>query len=407
MIDKRNNNDWTDALRERLDSSVLPPSSDIWSKVESRSGLAVQGAKADRRPVFAWATAAAVAASLALFLILGPFRTVPPTASGLIAEEYPESVMPAADLNEEIDVMPAEQVLVAEAALPVKRLAAPSEHAAGIDEVPVAVEASAAKISDESAPEAARPVAAEQKASTEKTEISWGDQDGCFTEPAAMPKRRMRLALSVAGVSGVGASGSGNGFVTDGPQGGVGTGPIYGGNISSSVEGGEKTKASEGGAESYQSPSFHHYRPFSLGLALTYPVADRWFLESGLNYSYLRSDIHTDYRGQKLHFLGVPVKVGYILGSSSHFSVSLSAGAMAEKLFYGEAFGKEVAIKEPQLSAVASAAVQYRVVSGLNMFLAPEFSYYLTKTAIPSYHTEHPASLTLRLGVNVKLGPGR
>lgn len=404
MIDKRNDNDWTDVLRERLDSSVLPPSSDIWSKVESRSGLAVSGSKAGRKPVFAWVSTAAVAAALALFFIISPFRTSHTAASGLMAEEDPVPVMPAADL---IDILPAEQTLVAEAALPVRKTAVPSEHAAGIDEVPVAVEASAAKISDESAPEAARPVAAEQKASTEKTEISWGDQDGCFTEPAAMPKRRMRLALSVAGVSGVGASGSGNGFVTDGPQGGVGTGPIYGGNISSSVEGGEKTKASEGGAESYQSPSFHHYRPFSLGLALTYPVADRWFLESGLNYSYLRSDIHTDYRGQKLHFLGVPVKVGYILGSSSHFSVSLSAGAMAEKLFYGEAFGKEVAIKEPQLSAVASAAVQYRVVSGLNMFLAPEFSYYLTKTAIPSYHTEHPASLTLRLGVNVSLGAAK
>lgn len=406
MIDKRNNNDWTDALRERLDSSVLPPSSDIWSKVESRSGLAAHGSKAGRKPVFAWATAAAIAAALALFFIISPFRASHTDASGLMAEEDSVPVMPAADL---IDILPAEQTLVAEAALPVRKTAVPSEHAVIYEETSATAEASAAEMSNESAYEAAAdpvfadPAVAEQETLTGEPAGQWDDWDDFFTEPDAAPKRKVRLSMSVAGISGVsGASGAGNGFDRGNPP---ISNPPQGGTISSGVGEGTETKAT--GTSAPQQFLRHHYRPASLGFALTYPFADRWFLESGLNYSYLRTDIEMDSRGQKLHFLGVPLKAGYVLGASSHFSVSISAGAMAEKLVYGEISGREIAIKEPQFSAIATAAVQYRIGNGLYLFLAPELSYYLTETAIPSYHTEHPASLTLRLGVNVSLGAAK
>ncbi len=402
MTDNRNNKDWADALRERLDTSALSPSSDIWSKVESRSGLAAQGAKAGRTPVFAWTAACAVAAALALFLILSPFRTSHTDATGLMAEEDSVPVMPAADMVEEIDVMPAEQILVAEAALPVKRTAAPSEQTVVYDETPAAAKTpSETPVPGMSNEPAAEPVVAERETVTGETASQWDD---FFTEPAAAPKRKVRLSMSVAGISG--ASGAGNGLDYGVPP--ISDFPIYGsdgGNISSSVDDGAKTKAT--GTSAPQQFLRHHYRPASLGFALTYPFADRWFLESGLNYSYLRTDIEVDSRGQKLHFLGVPLKVGYVLGASSQFSVSLSAGAMAEKLVYGEIFGKEITIRDPQFSAIATAAVQYRIGNGLYLFLAPEFSYYLTETAIPSYHTEHPASLTLRLGVNVSLGAAK
>lgn len=406
MTDNRNNKDWTDALRERLDTSALSPSSDIWSKVESRSGLAAQGTKAGRKPVFAWTAACAVAAALALFLVLSPFRTVPTAASGLMAEEDPVSVVPAADLVEEIDILPAEHILVAEAALPVKRTAAPSEQAVVYDEVSAAAETPSetpvAGMSNEPVPETTEPAVAEPETVAGEAASQWDD---FFTEPAAAPKRKVRLSMSVAGISG--ASGAGNGLdhsdppISDFPNDGYNGGS----SISSGVDDGANTKAI--GTKADKPSLGHHYRPVRLGLALTYPVADRWFLESGLNYSYLRTDIEVDSRGQKLHFLGVPLKVGYVLGASSQFSVSLSAGAMAEKLVYGEIFGKEITIRDPQFSAIATAAVQYRIGNGLYLFLAPEFSYYLTETAVQSYHTEHPASLTLRLGVNVNLGSAR
>lgn len=391
MTDNRNNKDWTDALRERLDTSALSPSSDIWSKVESRSGLAVSGSKAGRKPVFAWAAAAAVAAALALFFIISPFRTSHTAASGLMAEEDSVPVMPAADL---IDILPAEQTLVAEAALPVRKTAVPSEHAVIYEETSATAE-----------PVFADPAAAEQETLTGEPAGQWDDWDDFFTEPAAAPKRKVRLSMSVAGISG--ASGAGNGLdhsdppISDFPNDGYNGGS----SISSGVDDGANTKAI--GTKADKPSLGHHYRPVRLGLALTYPVADRWFLESGLNYSYLRTDIEVDSRGQKLHFLGVPLKVGYVLGASSQFSVSLSAGAMAEKLVYGEIFGKEITIRDPQFSAIATAAVQYRIGNGLYLFLAPEFSYYLTETAVQSYHTEHPASLTLRLGVNVSLGAAK
>lgn len=391
MTDKRNNKDWTDALRERLDTSALSPSSDIWSKVESQSRLAVKEHKTDRKPVFVWtAVFCAVAAALALFIIPDSFRTVPTVNPGLVAEEEPVSVVPATDLNEEIDIQTEEQILVAETALPVKRTAAPPQQAVVYDENPVAVETPVTETSNQPADEVAKPVVKEQAYDF-------------FNEPAAMPKRRMRLTLSVAGVSGATGTGSGSGTAVNGGHNSSTGSPSGGDSFASSEESGKTTKATV--PEPYAAPSFlHHHRPVSIGLALTYPFDDRWFFESGLNYSYLRTDINSDPRGQRLHFLGVPIKLGFVLGASSHFSVTLSAGAMAEKLIYGETSGKEITIKEPQFSAVASSAVQYRIGNGLHLFLAPEFSYYLTETDVQSFHTEHPASLTLRLGVNVSLG---
>lgn len=403
MTDKRNNKDWTAALRERLDTSALSPSSDIWSKVESLSGLAVQEGKTDRMPVLAWVTAfCTVAAALALFFIPDLVRNGSLPASGLVAEEYPVSVMPE------------EGVLVAEASLPAKKAAAPSVQAVVSDENRAAVEAPVNETSLDPDDEAADPAVERQATPAEKTLIHWESPDDYFTEPAAKPKKRVRLALSVAGVSGARESGSDNGTAAVRPNSSDNYGSNLGGNFTSSVETGndnnEKTKAAESEPDMLSSlPSFRHYRPVSIGLALTYPFSDRWFLESGLNYSYLRADINkapinVDSRGQELHFLGVPLKLGYVLGASSRFSVALSAGAMAEKLIYGESFGKEIAIKDPQFSVVASAAVQYRIAGRMHLFMAPEFSYYLTETDVPSYHTEHPASLTLRLGVNVSLG---
>ena len=146
----------------------------------------------------------------------------------------------------------------------------------------------------------------------------------------------------------------------------------------------------------------NHSKPVNVGLALTLPLSDHLFLESGLYWSYLHSSSYL--MEQSLHSAGIPLKFGYRFGGSGRTSLSLSAGVKAEKVVYAVRDGSR--IKEPglQLAAVGSAAVQYDIAPRLGIFLAPELSYWFTETKLPTYNTENPFNLSLKAGLNLNLG---
>jgi hypothetical protein len=107
---------------------------------------------------------------------------------------------------------------------------------------------------------------------------------------------------------------------------------------------------------------------------------------------------------QSLHSLGVPLKLGWNISGPWRTSFSLSAGAKAEKVVYAVRSG--VRMKEPgiQLAATGSAAVQFDITQHLGLFVAPELSYWFTRTKLPTYNTENPFNLSLKAGVNLTLG---
>ena len=147
----------------------------------------------------------------------------------------------------------------------------------------------------------------------------------------------------------------------------------------------------------------NHSRPVSAGLALTMPLSDRFFIESGMYWSWLRST-SAMVSDQSLHSLGVPLKLGWNISGPWRTSFSLSAGAKAEKVVYAVRSG--VRMKEPgiQLAATGSAAVQFDITQHLGLFVAPELSYWFTRTKLPTYNTENPFNLSLKAGVNLTLG---
>ena len=147
----------------------------------------------------------------------------------------------------------------------------------------------------------------------------------------------------------------------------------------------------------------NHSRPVSAGLALTMPLGRHLFAESGVYWSWLRST-SAMISDQSFHSVGIPLKLGYGFGGQRRISFSLSAGAKAEKVVYAVRGGTRV--KEPgiQLAAVGDAAVQFDITRNLGIFLAPELSYWFTKTNLPTYNTEHPFNLSLKAGLNLTLG---
>ena len=71
----------------------------------------------------------------------------------------------------------------------------------------------------------------------------------------------------------------------------------------------------------YGESSFRHHQPLSFGIAVRKEFAHGLSLESGVNYTLLRSDVRMQYTSddvaQKLHFIGVPLRFNWqFLGNS-------------------------------------------------------------------------------------------
>ena len=147
----------------------------------------------------------------------------------------------------------------------------------------------------------------------------------------------------------------------------------------------------------------NHSRPIGAGLALTMPLGDHFFAESGVYWSWLRST-SAMVSSQSLHSIGIPLKLGYSFGGPGRISFALSAGGKAEKVVYAVRAGTR--FKEPgvQFAAVGNAAVQFDITRNLGLFIAPELSYWFTETALPTYNTENPLNLSLKAGLNLTLG---
>ena len=84
-----------------------------------------------------------------------------------------------------------------------------------------------------------------------------------------------------------------------------------------------------------------HHQPVKFGMSLRYQFNDRWSLESGLTYTLLASDITTNVNGmtshskQRLHYLGVPLNVGYQFWTDRKLGLYVSTGCTIDKLLNG------------------------------------------------------------------------
>lgn len=415
MADMRNN-DWTDALRERLSSSELTPSSDVWSKVE-RAAADASGVSRTLKKPFLWVMGCVAAAALVAVIILPGGGREPSLQIAPQSQDVPLTVAQVPSLPSPVapsPVVPSPAAPLAPSPAALVPENASADALAESTEFPVEDVEPDSQTASEDIPAADRFNATDSRRSES---LSRRPAEDLFLtgiqEEAPKRKKSLTASLFAAGIPGNETNGmyefytlSGtrymyfNGGISIASGLGMVTDPIE---ISSTVL--EKIRK-----------DVRHHRPVSFGITISYPLTDRWFLETGLVYSYLRSEydlpsefiIHPDYavrtRDQKLHFLGVPAKIGYRLTASPHFSLSLSAGAMAERCVYGEWLGNKVEMDGSQFSAVASAAVQYKMGDRLSLFLSPEWSYYFTETVLPSFRTETPASFTLRLGLNLDLG---
>lgn len=150
---------------------------------------------------------------------------------------------------------------------------------------------------------------------------------------------------------------------------------------------------------------YHHDLPLSLGVTARMAFTSRWGMESGIEYTYLHSGVESAIGrlDQRLHFIGIPVRMDARLLSRGGFDLYAGVGAKAEKCLAASLGQVRCEENRIQWSAEAIAGVQYGIGNRAYLFFQPEASYYLTKTDLVTIRTEKPISFTFHAGLRFDL----
>ena len=156
----------------------------------------------------------------------------------------------------------------------------------------------------------------------------------------------------------------------------------------------------------------HHRQPVSVGLTLSYRLADRLSLTTGAVYTWQSSEfinvlpatqIVTE---QKLHYLGIPLSLRYQLWQHRRLSVYLAAGAQADfnvgSKLTTDGVGQSAPHDRCQWSAGGSLGVAYRLVPEISLYAEPGVKHYFDNgSQVANFFKDQPTSFSMQLGVRV------
>lgn len=167
-----------------------------------------------------------------------------------------------------------------------------------------------------------------------------------------------------------------------------------------------------------------HRLPIKFGVSFRYNLNKRWNIQSGVTYTYLSSDLNrynteVNYiTTQKLHYIGIPLQVGYKLWESKRFRAYAAVGGQVEKLISGRATtehfvkGKfqnestqKVKDKHLLFSALGSIGAEYALGENVSLYAEPGVHYHFKNgSSLKTYYTKHPLNLNITLGIRLHWG---
>ncbi|WP_455585135.1 sigma-70 family RNA polymerase sigma factor [Bacteroides sp.] len=162
----------------------------------------------------------------------------------------------------------------------------------------------------------------------------------------------------------------------------------------------------------------HHDSPITIGLSINKKLNKRWSLETGLQYTLLKSTFSTGEKNyiqetQKIHYIGIPIRASYRWGNFRKLSFYSTAGIQADiplkgTLHTSSHFGDSVSVNIDsrsldvplQWSINASTGVQYHFTPHASFYIEPTLNYYIPDgSGLRTIRREHPVTFTIPLGL--------
>lgn len=437
--------DWTDKLREKMDTYSVEPSDEVWAGISSKAGLAGQGSATGKSavPMWIWRSAAAAAAVMTGALIF--VKVNDNEADNYTAYNEAEAPEIVNDSPEILPESPSVQTLIlsenpiektsevkagqtekaerhkaAYKTAPMMTRVQETEEAEVID-IDKSDNSGIGEISDEG-------IDKEPVTGIDNSDSGIDNSDGAmdweeYLRSEPQEKRRAdRRGLSI----GLGAAGAGSSSSTDKfePRAVMGSNPLEG--EAGTVGWADDRILSSAGTIVYNQPevddSYSHKMPVKLGLTARYAFTKLLGIETGLTYSLLQSDIKRGSESttgawsnseQTLHYLGVPLNLTFDFLNTRYVNIYAAAGGMME-------FGVKGSIKTTDhlnnsmtsthqnaitpkgllWSVNATAGVQVNVLPSLGIYVEPGMSHHFKNDRQPrSSYTDKPTNFALGFGL--------
>ena len=404
--------DWTDIIGEELENIEEPLPADDWSVLQQKYAAARKRKKA---AAFAWAGGiTSVAAAAALVLLLIRPATVP-ADNNLVADQLPpiEEVVPVDTVSIESQ---SENVEIPETVAPKKRKLIPTSVnvVKPSDDVLIAQNKTEDK-GETPAEEEIFDVVKDTVSVTERlladagstndkkdvTEDNQTDYWGLDDFPEDEPRRkRMKVSVGLSGSASASPILKVYDVNLDPPYTGV-TGP----KDSTEVETPEPARAMMRSKSSY-TEKYRHDIPVSFGVSARLHITDRLSINIGLNYTRYASDrtrMFADYSYQNdrqyAHYLGIPVRLDWMIVNRKHFNFYVGAGVQADKCIYATIGDERLHEKEVLFGLNGAIGLQYNIIPKVGLYIEPDFSYSLNEGSIQTYRSREPFVITVRGGL--------
>ena len=150
--------------------------------------------------------------------------------------------------------------------------------------------------------------------------------------------------------------------------------------------------------------------PVTFGASLRFDLSDDWAVETGVTYTQLSSETRSGTEKnnygweEKLHYVGIPLKVNRNIWSNKRFEVYASAGGAVEKDEQFSGGEENVKVKPLQWSLSAAAGAQFKITEKLGIYAEPGVVYYFDDGSnVNTIRKEHPFNFNIQLGVRFTL----
>ena len=166
-----------------------------------------------------------------------------------------------------------------------------------------------------------------------------------------------------------------------------------------------------------------HHMPVTVGANVKWNINKNWGIETGLNYTYLYSELQSGANSyvedkQKLHYVGVPLKVHRSIWGNNIVSFYASAGGMVEKCVSGSietvlvdnnrgksSEAESVSDKPWQLSVNASLGAQVNFLKFMSLYVEPGMAYYFDDgSELLTIRKDKPFNFNLQFGLRFNIG---
>lgn len=161
-----------------------------------------------------------------------------------------------------------------------------------------------------------------------------------------------------------------------------------------------------------------HHMPLVIGLSLNKTITSRWSIETGIRYSFLRSDFLSESKLmkketiQRIHYIGVPLKFNYRIFTYSDFTLYGQGGGSLDIPVRDQQSVTEFTpgwttsttakyrVNAPlQWSVEGGLGIQYHFTPSISIYVEPSFHYYFHPGSdIKTIRQDKPFEFTIPIG---------